>query len=265
MNHPRHLAGRALAMALLVAASGALAMPDTLVLQSCRWSEKIGQQRYIGTVEDALSRYTTVWRRDQIDVLRDAIIAGRPTTQVTMRLHSLVADNGLQIAPGIAMMHFGTKSVCMSVQRAWGPQFSARADLFAIPGSDLAMLVPHDCGNPAVVRLLAPYTPPAVARVPMAERLSIRLGLKPPPAVAAGPVPPFDSGVRRALDGHPVPWPFGGPPLGLATPGRGGGGGGGGAQQGTADAPNRIPEPGTWALLLSALAGAILFTRRKKG
>jgi hypothetical protein len=263
---------RVLAAVLMVASMpSAVAQvgADTRVLQQCAWSEDIGRERYIGTLEDALLRYSTVFTPGQIEYLREQVTAGQRTDQLTLTRDAIQADTGLAVKPGIAMMHFGVKSVCMAVRRVWGPGFSTRADLYAVPGSTLAMASPHLCRNWSVVELAQPFEVPVTGQAPKGLIRALREGVTPPdqrrtggeasgPGIPTGPAPPFTDGVRRALAGEPVPWPYGGPRLDVMP----------GPQQALPDATqapaNSVPEPQSLALVLLALLGGGWATRRAK-
>jgi hypothetical protein len=262
--------------ALAQAAPAPRAARMDFAVASCSW-DRPGLDPFMGEVVPAIDRYvdipTPVRQR-----LKERMQARRYDDLVDIRRDRIEGRHAYE--PRITEMHFGTGKVCREVSRAkWTDAMHERGLVYCDSGH--CILVPTVCRN--VSRIVR--APERDAAAPGGEAASSEaLAFDPPgagvpePAAVdpAAPVETATSSFAEAVMGDVLPlWPglgadlpglsdagggFGGggdpaPGFSGGSPPLGGGGfnGGGGAVLPPDEVLTPVPEPATWAAMLSGL------------
>ena len=135
------------------------------VQPSCSW-DRPGANPYTGNSDAAIDRYTDIPERTRVK-LKHRLSYGNPDEMVSITRDAITGKYVYD--PEIRDMHFGAASVCHTVTRSkWSPTRNEPGAVYCV--DQHCILVPKICGN--VSRIARPR--PAVAAVP-------------PPAVAPAP------------------------------------------------------------------------------
>ncbi|MBP1203077.1 hypothetical protein JOD97_001091 [Duganella sp. 1411] len=135
------------------------------VQPSCSW-DRPGANPYTGNTDAAIDRYTDIPERTRVK-LKHRLAYGNPDEMVSITRDAITGKYNYD--PEIRDMHFGAASVCHTVTRSkWSPKREEPGAVYCV--DQHCILVPKICGN--VSRIARPR--PAVAAVP-------------PPAVAPAP------------------------------------------------------------------------------
>lgn len=244
--------------------------PSTVTMPSCSW-DRPGHDPFTGDVVAAVDRY-----RDMAPELRERLkarMARRDYDDVVSIRRDSITGKG-RYGSTIQDMHFGSRRVCHSVTRAsWTPSMEERGLVYCEGGQ--CILVPTVCRN--VSRITRAQVSPEHAEGPPEEPGGIGdagTGDAAPPLLATPSEPTFASPAEMKGPLHA------GGPLGTGTgePGVPGAPPAPGAWESPAFAPlgappiaagdsfvppsfvdaplvaMPVPEPQTWALMLSGLA-----------
>jgi hypothetical protein len=204
--------------------------------QDCAWGDP-GRDPYRGTVEEALKRaklppevVREIARKVQAGEANDRL---EITNQSIRAVHDAREFDSKRVA-----MTFG-RTLCVNTRVNFQPGHVERADLFEASdslGNSYSVMVPYVCGNVSVLGERAERDDD--------EAPTIVLGADGQPVMKKG-----DRVLPAALIGTKT-----------TTTLRGTDGGGGGGTTRSA----QVPEPGTWASLLTGLAVMGWFVRRRK-
>jgi hypothetical protein len=271
-------------------ASNSNRAPRNDTLAQCSW-DKPGRNPFTGDVVAAIDRYSDIPTPVRAR-LKERMQAREYDDMVDIRRDSIKGK--FQYAAAIRDMHFGQDRVCRTVTRGkWAAKTHERGMVYC--ESEHCILVPTVCRNVSRVdrkpELMAgdvlkppPALPPAAPLVGDGREGA---------AGAAAPATPVTSSFSEAVAGAAVPlWaPVGDVPLGAGTAPSGlvtapsggssdvftpgetnfppilfvpGGGGGGSPVDPGAPPVTPIPEPATWASLISGLALLVLLLRRQR-
>ncbi|MDC8785681.1 MHFG family PEP-CTERM protein [Roseateles koreensis] len=248
-----------IALAASGAASGA-------VLPHCSW-DKPGVNPFMGDVVAAVDRYTDI-PADTRARLKERMKKRDYDELVSIQRDGIVGK--AQYGSEIRDMYFGANNVCKTVSRAkWSLKAEERGLVYCEDGQ--CILVPTVCRNVSrITRLPSKAAPVAAANSP-ANDSQAPLELEPTsagPLATGGPAAPGSfaqlAGAGSGLEGLP---PTSAGPLGTALQG---------PTTGATSVPSLpagtatpqtvvpgVPEPGTWAMLLSGLFAVGFVARRR--
>jgi hypothetical protein len=249
---------------------------------NCSW-DRPGHNPFMGDVVAAVDRYPDISPEARTR-LKERMAKRQYDDIVVIKRDAITGKD--RYDPAIRSMHFGESSVCNTVTRTgWSDTMEERGLVYC--DGDECILVPTVCRNVSrISRLPTAVSPAALPPVAVDEPFVF-----PPPGAGpadtfsgmtpeggeggVGPLAAFDSpgaGPASSVTGFP-----GAPPIGFGPtlPN-------GGLNQPTASTPTTpdvpsipttpdtsippvtaVPEPGTWALMLTGLAGLIFWSRRR--
>jgi hypothetical protein len=242
------------------------------VQPSCSW-DRPGANPYTGNADAAIDRYTDIPERTRVK-LKHRLNYGNPDETVSITRDAITGKYAYD--PEIRDMHFGAASVCHTVTRSkWAASRNEPGAVYCV--DQHCILVPKICGNvsrivrprPAVAQLPPPAaaTPPnwnehvgdsdlGLLDAPIVEDVpNLRTAGFLPAPLALAPIEERTVERPGGFDGRPTPTnqpifpggsvrPITPPPPGV-----------------TPVAP--VPEPETYAMLLSGL-GLLGFAARRK-
>jgi len=281
----------ALIVAVLASAGSAVPKPveaatpaQTVTLDSCSWNRP-GVNPFMGDVVAAVDRYTDI-PADVRARLKARMAKREYDDLVSIRRDSIDGRAGQQYGSGIRDMHFGTHQICRSVTRtAWTAGMKERGLVYCEGGQ--CILVPTVCRNVSRITRRAvdaehaeapdadePVPPGAVAAEPVADPSPTPLAQDASPSFATPAAwdRPIAYGGPQDAPGPGDGWGGDAPPGGF--PDSGGGGpvvvvtgvapprGVGGVPGGVTPPAPPVPEPQTWALMLTGLVVLALARRR---
>lgn len=251
---------------IALAASGA-------TLPACSW-DRPGVNPFMGDVVAAVDDYKDIPQAVRTK-LKTRMEARSYDEIATIRRDAIVGQ--AKYGGEIRDMHFGAGSVCRTVTRTkWTPQTEERGLVYCEDSH--CIIVPTVCRNVSRIKRLAarPVATSPVATMAAASSAQelddpqAQLELDPPSAGPTTGVPaPNERGSFAQMVAEPGPAPVLSPstPLGTPTPSPAPGGFiPPSLPPGTVTEtpqPPPVPEPGTWALLLSGLATVALIARRR--
>lgn len=242
------------------------------VQPSCSW-DRPGANPYTGNTDAAIDRYTDIPERTRVK-LKHRITYGNPDETVNITRDAITGKYVYN--PEIRDMHFGAASVCHTVTRSkWSESRNEPGAVYCV--DQHCILVPKICGNVSrIVRprpAVAALPPPAVEAppywndhvgdtdlglvdAPIVEDVpDLRTAGFLPAPMAAAPIEERVVDEPGAYTGRPVPaglpvFPNGGTTRPVTPP-----------PGPSPVAP--VPEPETYAMLLSGL-GLLGFAARRK-
>ncbi len=242
------------------------------VQPSCSW-DRPGANPYTGTAAAAIDRYTDIPERTRVK-LKHRLTYGNPDETVSITRDAITGKYAYD--PEIRDMHFGPASVCHTVTRSkWAATRDEPGAVYCV--DQHCILVPKICGNvsrivrprPAVAALPPKplVTPPdwndhvgdselGLVDAPLVEDVpNLRTAGFLPTPVAAAPVE--ERVVEQPFTGPGVPsgqplYPNGGTTRPVLPP-----------PPGVPTTVTPVPEPETYAMLLSGL-GLLGFAARRK-
>jgi len=250
--------------------SKALAGAGLSVRQGCAWGVP-GRSPYKGSVKQAL---VAARLPEEVVSKIDSMVAhGTVSDRVEIRRDSIRTVSGKRhFDTKIVAMGFG-QTLCFATQVNFRPGHVEVADLYDAKdatGTNYAVMIPYVCGN---VSVLAERAERPEAEAVSAAGSAIpdpgKDGTRRPSLVAGGQgvwVAPERGSLFAGLPGTGGGTSAGGGTAGGGSPGGGttGGGGGGGEICGPENRVQTVPEPGTIAILLAALAAMAFSTRIKR-
>ena len=238
---------RKLLVLLYFISAAVSAAPTAITQQNCSW-DKPGEDRYTGSVSDAVDYYIDIPKASR-EILKRRIAAHDYDDQVNITKDAIEGER--TYTPDIREMHFGANRVCSQVTRTRWPVKAVQPALMYCEKLD-CIIVPFVCGNLSRVNILAwpkvltpvpvLWTPPEFPPMPY---LPLIPSTTPPPTVMDAQPPVYFDVPIPGFPSTP------GYPRTVRTPTK------------PYVPPTPVPEPGSICLMLLGL-GVILAMHRKK-
>lgn len=234
-----------------IIASIALAA-STASLPQCSW-DKPGANPFMGDVVAAVDRYRDI--PAPVRAKLKARMQARQYDEIALITRDAITGKA-EYGADIRDMHFGAGSICQTVTRSkWTAQAQERGLVYCEDGH--CILVPTVCRN--VSRITRKVAPPPPAQTAAADPQT-ELEMEPPGAgIVAGGATPSSPSFADLANPTPTTRFSALTPTSAVIPGGG------------TDVPSLppttppVPEPETWALLLSGLVVVAWVAKRRSG